>query len=834
MGRARVVTALLALLLLCRAAGGGEPPPPRDPAQGKKILEVKVEGLISIPPETVTRVMATRKGLDFHPATYREDFKRIHDLGHFDAHSIILHPPTVTAEGVHIRVTCRERPVIDRVEFRGNRRGRSGSLRSRARAEKTLLVRGKRYDPFAAHRMARSIKGYYTDVRYPLAEVTFRAEPIPGRPGHVVAIFEVNEGSPIKIAKVVFRGRKGLPFKKLLKGISTRPGRFMRASSKFSEDVLRLDAINLETLYHNNGYSDARVKVLPVEFSPPLGRRGTRLATVTFDVHEGRLYTYGAVIFKGLRSVPEGKARAAVYRALGVKHKRVWFQWGFVPVFLWSKQAVPVEPKGSPAGMPFSQDKVWAATGRVKHLLGETGRPFARVLVKRLRSAKEGAVDLEFNVTEGPQARVGDIRIRGNLRTRDRVIRRELQLLPGDIYDSRKLSESRRRISRRRIFSKVAAYPVPGDEPDTADIELEVEETKTGMMNFGGYVSPEDGSVGGAFSITEQNFDWKRFPRSWDDLVSGGAFRGGAQRLSLQGSISDSIKSIRLDFTNPWIWDTPERYSFGMGLFHTDRDFDYEDRRSGFSVRLGRSLFTHRLRAQIRYRLQNIYIEALDEDLPAEIHDEDEGHTLLSSAELALRYDSRDSLRLTTRGLLLRASGEVFGGFMGGDEDFRRTSLLGRAFVPLFRTAGYPHVLHLYTRANWLNPYDLSDRVPYFERLFGGGINTVRGYDYRTLSPRVAGEEVGGNFLLVESVEYLFPLYRDTLRGVVYFDAGNVWAEEGEFELRDQRRSVGVGLHIQTPPAMGQMPIKLYFSWAINPKDEHDTEVFQLSFNFLF
>ena len=159
---------------------------------------------------------------------------------------------------------------------------------------------------------------------------------------------------------------------------------------------------------------------------------------------------------------------------------------------------------------------------------------------------------------------------------------------------------------------------------------------------------------------------------------------------------------------------------------------------------------------------------------------------------------------------------------------------MGHAFVPLFRTAGYPHVLHIYTRAHWLNPYDLADRVPYFERLFGGGINSVRGYDYRSLSPRVAGEEIGGNFMLAESVEYIFPLYRNTLRGVVYFDAGNVWAEEGDFELHDQKRSVGLGLHIKTPPAMGGAPIKLYFAKAINPDDEDDERVFQMSFSLLF
>ncbi len=813
--------ALLALLLFSGAAAAGEPPPPpRDPAQGKKILEVKVEGLISIKPAVVTGAMATRKGLAFHPATYREDFDRIYALGYFDAYNISMHDPVVTAKGVLIRVTCRERLIIDRLEFRGNLKIRSGNMISRSRTEGTLLEKGKRYDIFAAHKMARTIRAYCSDVRYPLAEVDFRAEPIPGRPGHVVAVFVVKEGARVDVTKVIFRGRKSLPRKKLLKVVKVRGRRWYRRGGRLIEDDLRLDALRLESLYRNSGYSDARVKLLPMQFSPPQGRRGVRLATATFDIHEGRFYTYGPLTFKGLRSISEDVARKAVAKVLATEHR---------------PGLIDVTRTDTFSGTPFSQDKVWAAANRLKHLLGETGRPFARVFAKQVRTGKAGVIGLEFNVTEGAQASVGEIRILGNSRTRDRVIRRELQLFPGEIYDSRKLAKSRSRIRRRGIFSRVATYPLPGDEPDTVDIELEVKETETGAIQFGGYVSPDDGSVGGAFSISERNFDWRRFPRSWDDLISGGAFRGGAQRLSLNTSVSATSKVLSLDFTNPWIWDTPERYSFGMKLFHTVKDFnDYEDRRSGSAFKLGRSLFTHRLRVYAQYQVQSIYIQGLDDDLPREILDEDEGGTLLSSGEIGLRYDSRDSLRLPTRGMVIRASEEVFGGVFGGDEDLRKTSVQGHFFVPLFRTLGYPHVLRFYSRADWANPYGRSDRVQYFERYFAGGINTVRGYDYRSISPRVNGQEVGGNFRLTESVEYSFPLYRNTLRGLLYFDAGSVWEEEGEFELHDQKRSVGLGLQIQMPAAMGQMPVKLYFSKAINPDDEDDTEVFQLSFNFLF
>jgi outer membrane protein insertion porin family len=340
--------------------------------------------------------------------------------------------------------------------------------------------------------------------------------------------------------------------------------------------------------------------------------------------------------------------------------------------------------------------------------------------------------------------------------------------------------------------------------------------------------------VGGGFSISENNFDIRRWPHGWEDFAGGGAFRGAAQRLSLNANVTASIKTVSLSFSDPWLWDTPAHYSFGTSLFYTDKDYDdYQDRRTGLSLRLGRRLFIRRFYGYLQYTLQEVYLDDLDPDLPADIL-ADEGTTLLSSLELGLSFDGRDNIFVPTRGVLVKGSQSIYGGPMGGDEDFRKTSLQAHVYVPLFRTLGYPHVLHIYGRGDMANPFNMDERIPVYERYFAGGVSTVRGYDYRSLSPHVGGEPVGGYFRLVESAEYSFPLYQDVLRGVLFFDAGYVWPEEGELEWRDQRLSVGVGLLIKTPPHMGNMPIKLYFSEAINPRDEDDTQVFQMSFSLLF
>jgi outer membrane protein insertion porin family len=800
------------------------------------VAEVAVAGLITVKPEEVRKAMATRVGLPFHPATYREDFDRIYALGLFE--NVLMERPELGPAGVRVTVRVRERPIIDSIDIRGNNMLSANNLKDAARGEKDrgkegwkprpVLTEGGRYDPFLAHQMEQAFRELYRQKDFAQAAVNSSTVPVAGRPGHVAVCFDIVEDRPVIISRVVLRGCSALPEGKVLADVQNRTTCWLLPAKAYDPEALKLDALKIQDVYRNSGYSDARVTALPPEIGEPVGWRQRRRATVTFEIHEGRMYVYGPVSFTGLTLASEQEAR---------------------------KRA------GLIVGRPYSDEEVYAAAKRVEALLGEHGRPFARAEPRRQETAEAGMAAVRFVVSEGPEATVGEVRIKGNTFTQDRIIRRELEIFPGDIYDSRRVATSDRNLRRRGLFEKVNIRPEPGEEPDVADLEVEVKELDSGMLNVGAFVSPDDGSVGGMISLTESNFDWRNPPRSWEDVIGRSSFRGGGQTLSLRAAMSDVSQGYGIDYTNPWIWDTPEHYSFGFSLFRTLAQYaDFETDRTGGSVRLGRRLFDPCLHGYVQYTIQNVYMSGVAVDAPDVLQDE-EGTTLFSSGKVGLTLDTLDNGAMPSKGLLLRASEEVFGGIFGGDHDIRKTELEGNLFLTLFRTGsptqveaegrpagmiaainralrekeeGYPHVLHLRVAADWANPYGRDDIVPPSERYFAGGIGTVRGYQSRTITPRIGDYGVGGDFMLVENAEYMFPLYQDYLRGVLFFDAGNVWPEEGDFAIHDQRLSYGGGFMIRVPAALGPQPIKLYFCKALNPRRDEETQFFQMSFSFLF
>ena len=345
--------------MLFRSAPVPAPPPPLAPAAatdaelaGKPVADVKVEGLVTVDAGEILRRMATRPGLPFNPATYREDFNRIYALGLFE--NVFLDRPTLGPDGVHVVVRVQERPIVDSVELRGNSELKTSALMAAARGDKNrsedgakpgpVLAPNGRYDAYVAHEMAAAFKALYTEKRYAMARIDFRAEPVPGRPGHVVAVFDIVEERQVVVARTVFQGRSEVPEKELLEAIRNKRGRCFSPSPPFNRDDLKLDALRIQDLYRNRGYSDARVAALEPEIGAPAGWRGRRQATVTFEIQEGRQYFCGPVSFEGLTLVSADEAR----------------------------KRAGLEP-----GKPYSESEVFAAVRQLEALLGEHGRPFA-------------------------------------------------------------------------------------------------------------------------------------------------------------------------------------------------------------------------------------------------------------------------------------------------------------------------------------------------------------------------------------------------------------------------------------------------------------------------
>ena len=382
-----------------------------------------------------------------------------------------------------------------------------------------------------------------------------------------------------------------------------------------------------------------------------------------------------------------------------------------------------------------------------------------------------------------------------------------------------------------------SANPVPGYQlfPDgrfglpgqpypeqTVDIFFEGQETQTGRLMLGVGVNSDAGVVGNIV-LDERNFDWRRVPNSWEDVRNGTAFRGAGQRFRIDASPGSEVNRYLMSFQEPYLFDTP--ISLGLSGSFFDRRFrDWDEQRLGGRISLGHQWVDRDLSANIAYRGESVKITdpsvPAQPDLAAAL-----GDNVLHGFKLTVINDTRDSSFLPTQGHYFEVSGEqVIGTF-----DYPRVAADFRQYFLLRERPDHSgrHVLSASTNVAYS-----GTQTPIYEHYFAGGFSTLRGFDFRGASPvdvANGGVEVGGEFLWLNSVQYLFPITADEmLHGVVFCDFGTV---EPDVTINDFRVAPGVGLRV-TVPAMGPAPIALDFAWAVNHADFDDREVFSFSLGF--
>ncbi len=367
-------------------------------------------------------------------------------------------------------------------------------------------------------------------------------------------------------------------------------------------------------------------------------------------------------------------------------------------------------------------------------------------------------------------------------------------------------------------------FGLPGQPypQQTVDIFFEGQETQTGRLMIGAGVNSDAGIVGN-ISLDERNFDWRRPPRSWEDVRSGTAFRGAGQRFRIDASPGSQVNRYLMSFQEPYLFDSP--ISFGLSGSFFDRRFrDWDEARLGGRVSLGYQWVERDLSANISYRGESVRIN--NAPLAGLVPDIDDalGSNSLHGFKLTVVNDTRDSAFLPTQGHYLELSGEqVIGTF-----DYPRVAADYRRYFLLRERPDHSgrHVLSASSNIAYS-----GTQTPIYEHYFAGGYSSLRGFDFRGASPVDAATlaEIGGEFQWINSVQYLFPITADEmLHGVVFCDFGTV---ERRVEINDFRVAPGVGLRV-TVPAMGPAPIALDFAWAVNHADTDDRQVFSFSLGF--
>jgi outer membrane protein insertion porin family len=626
--------------------------------------------------------------------------------------------------GVKVGFVVVERPFVRDVDFVGNKHVSTNELQ-----DKIDLKLGSVYNPVDVQRARERMKDHYESEGYFEVQITPDIEKFAD--GDVKVVFTVNEGRQMKIEEIVIRGNRGLTDKQIKNAMATQERQYWILRGTVQRQRLDEDVDRILQTYNDHGYIQARVESHDVTVDREKAR-----VTINIFVVEGSQHHVASVGFTGVTLVPESEVRRQV------KLK---------------------------AGDVFSRSALRESVKSIEDLYSNVGRASAEVNPK-LDIQPESKIAILFEINEGPTVYVERINIVGNVRSQDKILRRELQMAEGEIFTLRKLQRSKQRLTNLGYFEKVEVNTAPGSDKTKIVVNIDVTERPTGLFSIGGGFSSADGLLG-TIDLSQNNF----LGRGWLATIK---IRAGA-----------NIQQGQLSFTEPWLFDRP--LSAGFDVFSTQRQFlEYDYRTLGGGLRLSHP-FEEFWRWHVGYRLTQDDILHVKNPDDAFLRDE-EGTRITSLVSGTLGRDSRDSIQTPSKGGQLAWSTELAG--LGGDHHYSKTTL----FMTYFQPVWFGHILS--GRAEGGYGFGFGDeRLPVFERFYLGGPNSIRSFKTRQISPQDEfGTRIGGTSEVLGNIEYLIPLPFD-VRLAAFFDIGNVYGFKTKFDLSDLRKAAGGGIRWISP-----------------------------------
>lgn len=718
--------------------------------QARPILlnEIAVEGHRRVQEAVILGRVQSKVGTPFLPARLGEDIKAIFALGFFD--DVRLRVDEFEG-GVKVTFVVVERPFVRDIEFVGNRQ-----LDAKDLQEKIDLKLGTVYNPVEVQKARDRLRDHYEEEGYFEAEITSEAEKVPD--GDVKVVFRIVEGRKIKIDRIVIEGAKGLTPKQIKAAMGTQERQFFILRGTVQRKRLEEDIDRILFLYNDHGYIQARVESHDISVDKTTAR-----VTIRIVVVEGPQFSVGSVDLTGPNVLPMEEVR----RQLLLK-----------------------------PGDVFSRSKVRQTIDSITALYGAIGRASAEVNVATSQESAERKIHVTFEVKEGPEVFVDRINITGNVRSAEKILRRELPLAEGDLFTTQKLERAKQRLVNLGYFEDVKVTTAPGPQKDRIVITIAVTEKPTGMFSIGAGYSSVDSFIG-TLDLSQRNFLGK-------GLEVFLRVRGGER--TQQGLIG---------ITEPWLFDRP--LSAGVDLFATRRIFtDFAVDSYGGGLRLSHP-FLEFSRWHLNYRLTRDEVSEVASNASTELRDQ-EGITVTSLVGGALSRDSRDNVFTPTRGSRSTLGVDVAG--LGGDNRFVKSVAETTYFHPVL----WGTVLAVRGEAGYGFGYGDRD-FPLFERFFLGGPNSVRSRKARAIGPKDdSGTVIGGDSVLLFNLEYLIPVGFG-IRLATFFDAGNAYGFGTDFDPLDLREAAGVGARWQSPFG----PIRLDWGFNLDRKTGESSNEFHFS-----
>jgi outer membrane protein insertion porin family len=704
-----------------------------------------------------------------------------------------------TAEGTVVTYVVQANPRVTEVKFEGNKKIKNAKLRK--------TVTSKVGEPFNERKLftdTQEILKLYQKKGYPRTDVKY-VYSIDQNTARATVTFEIKESPKVKIVQVQFVGAKAFPQKRLRKVIKTRKHwmfSWLTGSGHLKDEQFEEDQEKLREFYRNGnkagegGYLDFEIQ--KVEFENPTP------STMIINIHvsEGKQYRVGSIKFTGNKVFDT----AALTNGLRRVHAMKGDKGAAGRNGLLMDVGDVFRPKGLAKDVEDIED-FYGARGYI-----DVGSSPRNLNVVRIPNVETGTMDLEFHIEEGQKSYIEKIDIRGNTKTKDKVIRREMAVTPGEVFDMVRVKRSKQRLEGLQYFEKVDTRPEPTDVANRKDLIVGVDEKSTGNLTMGAGFSSIDALVG-FVELTQGNFD----------LFHPPTFTGGGQRFRLRLAVGTEQQDYLVSFIEPWFLG--RKLALGVDGYYRDLDYlsvdnVYSVTRAGGRVSLTRTLWSDFVIGSLSYGLEDVGIDLNpgwnELNTPPSILQE-VGWSLLSRVGTTLAYDTRNSVRLPNRGQRTEIDAEYVG--LGGDKQFYKLEFKTGWY---FRGIRKGDVLEVVGRTGVAQTL-MDEDVPFYERFYLGGLYSLRGFEFRSISPREQmpngeyyDEPVGGDTYWFGSVEYSTPIFEQErgigVRVAVFYDIGNVLVDPWDWKWRNFSDNYGFGLRLNLPIG----PIRLDYGIPIH------------------
>jgi outer membrane protein insertion porin family len=717
------------------------PPTEGELVRGQTIVKVDIVGNKRVTEDEMVAYLGTaRVGKKFTPEGLAKDVHELYDSGFFDDVEVDL---SRVDQGVRLRIVVRERPAVKEITFSGNSAIENNDLTEALSVEVKV---GSILSHPAIRRGIQKVRDKYAEKGYFLAEVSYEVTPL--KNNEVAIKLTIREHEAVTVRRVTFIGNHSVTDDELREVMLTGQANILEfgAGGPFRNDAFERDILVINALYYDRGFLSVQVATPRVMLTPD--RNGIE---ITISINEGPRYKIRSLrVFErdadGKEIDPIG-GRRALREMVRAKN-----------------------------GDFFNRAELAKDLQAVQTLYRDAGYANVEAPPETNLDPDTQEVDVVVPIRRNQLVYFGRIEIRGNTKTRDKVIRREMEVRERELFSESKLELSKRRITALGYFERVDMSTEQGDDPEHINVNFEIGEKPTGTFQIGaGFSSIE------SFIATAQ--------------VQQANLFGNGQSLALQAQISGLRQLIDLRLYEPYFLDSV--FSASFNVYDQLRVYNqFSQTSAGGSLTLGYPLIQPTLRASLTYTLESNQISnsttstllgtaqavSVYRRLPlANLFNDG----ITSSLRPAITYDTRNNQLFPSAGAYLQASVEVAPDILGSENHYVRTRVVGRYYHPI--TDGV--VFKVNAEAGLVTSPDASG-VPIFARFFLGGIYDLRGFPLRSIGPRLPlkdslddnanvitnGAVIGGNMMYVQNIEIEFPILDPVqIRGVVFTDLGNAW-----------------------------------------------------------